>query len=98
MYNKLNKNNKLNTPNTTSNIMDNIKTGLGIGIGTGNGHKIVDNIISTPTTYKQNCDYIIDDINLYKCDIENNSEKCDELFKNFYKCQKNNDNIKLKIT
>jgi len=39
---------------------------------------------------KNKCDYLKDEIKLNKCDNEElNSNKCDELFRQMYKCQHN---------
>lgn len=41
-------------------------------------------------TSKNKCDYLKKEIILYKCDNEEmNSNKCDDLFRQMYKCQKN---------
>jgi hypothetical protein len=43
-----------------------------------------------PATRYNKCDYLKDEIKLHKCDNEEmNSNKCDDLFRQMYKCQHN---------
>lgn len=46
-------------------------------------------VSATPVTYNK-CDYLKDEIKFNKCDNEElNSNKCNELFRQMYKCQHN---------
>ncbi len=49
------------------------------------------NLPPQPTSvYKEqnNCDTLREQIKFYKCDDDNDKDRCDELYNQFYKCQK----------
>ena len=47
-----------------------------------------DNANANATSIENNCDYVREQIKLHKCDKEElNTNRCDELFRQMYKCQ-----------
>ena len=90
---------------TAPSMWDNIKMGFGASMGSRIFNGIfgdptvnvnVDQMPAAPSpapahaTSKNKCSYLYDEIKLNKCDNEElNSDKCDDLFRQMYKCQKN---------
>ncbi len=83
-------------------LWDSVKTGFGMSMGSRMfGFIFGDPIVKVehknqppPTSvYKEqnNCDTLREQIKFYQCDKEtcDDKEKCDDLLRQFYKCQKN---------
>ena len=88
------------SPPQKSTLWDSVKMGFGMSMGSRMfgfifGDPIVKvehkNLPPQPTSvYKEqnNCDTLREQIKFYKCDDDNDKDRCDELYNQFYKCQK----------
>ncbi len=75
-----------------------VKAGFGMSMGSrmfgfifGDPTVKVEHKNQPPPTsvYKEqnNCDTLREQIKFYKCDNQNDNDRCDELYRQFYKCQ-----------
>jgi len=85
------------SPQQQSTLWSSVKAGFGMSMGSrmfgfifGDPTVKVEHKNLPPTSvYKEqnNCDTLREQIKFYKCD-DNDKDRCDELYKQFYKCQK----------
>jgi hypothetical protein len=88
------------SPTQQSTLWDSVKAGFGMSMGSrmfgfifGDPTVRVEhkNLPPPPTSvYKEqnNCDTLREQIKFYKCDNQNDNDRCDDLYRQFYKCQK----------
>ena len=91
------------SPTQQSTLWDSVKAGFGMSMGSrmfgfifGDPTVKVEHKNLPPpqptSVYKEqnNCDTLREQIKFYQCDNEIKSSQCDDLFRQYYSCQKNN--------